>query len=474
MELETERLFIKLLTLSQLKLWVNDISMLEIELNCKCDKGPIDGFLLNIINNQIKIIENDPENYVYHSFWFIIRKADKRAVGTIDYKNIPNERKEVEIGYGLEKQFEHNGYMTEAVGAFCKMAFMDKKIETIIAETEVENIASSKVLERCGFKEYKEERTHWWRLNKNMNKYINVNRIEFVVTNKCSGKCKHCSAKLSSKKESINAEIAIKVINDLCKNYSINSIMTFGGEPLLYAGTVCQIQKTAYENNVKNRELITNGYFSKNIDKIKDTAKKLYESNITKILLSIDTFHQESIPLEPVIQFGKALLEYGFNELKTHPAWVIDKEHDNMYNKKTKELLNTFVEMGIEPSNGNNIIPEGNALKYLREYFKKPTIEEIFLPCGSMPYTETLNEINTINVNPNGDIKKCSFLLGNVYEENILEIIKKYNPYENMYSKMLIEGGVKKLYDFILNQGIEIDIEECYSPCMLCKKIIHH
>jgi len=44
MELETERLFIKLLTLLQLKLWVNDISMLEIELNCKCDKGPIDGF----------------------------------------------------------------------------------------------------------------------------------------------------------------------------------------------------------------------------------------------------------------------------------------------------------------------------------------------------------------------------------------------------------------------------------------------
>jgi len=46
------------------------------------------------------------------------------------------------------------------------MAFMDKKIETIIAETEAENTASSKVLERCGFKKYKEERTHWWRLNK--------------------------------------------------------------------------------------------------------------------------------------------------------------------------------------------------------------------------------------------------------------------------------------------------------------------
>jgi len=166
MELETERLFLKLLTLSQLKLWVNNILTLEVELNCKCNKEPIEGFFLNIINNQIKIIENDPVNYVYHSFWFIIRKEDKRVLGSIDYKNIPNEKKEVEIGYGLEKQFEHNGYMTEAVSAFCKMSFKDEKIETIVAETEVENIASYKVLERCGFKKYKEERTHWWRLKK--------------------------------------------------------------------------------------------------------------------------------------------------------------------------------------------------------------------------------------------------------------------------------------------------------------------
>jgi len=166
MEIETKRLILKLLTLSQLKLWVNNISKLEVELDCKCNKGPIDGFFLNIINNQIKIIENDPENYVYHSFWLIIRKEDKRVLGSIDYKNIPNEMKEVEIGYGLERQFEHNGYMTEAVSAFCKMAFMDENIETIIAETEAENTASYKVLERCDFKKYKEEGTHWLRLNK--------------------------------------------------------------------------------------------------------------------------------------------------------------------------------------------------------------------------------------------------------------------------------------------------------------------
>jgi RimJ/RimL family protein N-acetyltransferase len=47
---------------------------------------------------------NNPENYVYHSFWFIIRKEDKTVVGSMDFKNIPNKLKEIEIGYGLGKK----------------------------------------------------------------------------------------------------------------------------------------------------------------------------------------------------------------------------------------------------------------------------------------------------------------------------------------------------------------------------------
>jgi RimJ/RimL family protein N-acetyltransferase len=106
-ELETDRLILKLLTLSQLKLWINSISILENDLNCKYDAEPIGGEFLKIINNQIKIIEKDPENYIYHSFWLIIKKKDKVVVGSMDFKSIPNEFKEVEIGYGLGKKYEH-------------------------------------------------------------------------------------------------------------------------------------------------------------------------------------------------------------------------------------------------------------------------------------------------------------------------------------------------------------------------------
>ena len=64
-------------------------------------------------------IEANSDVYLWLTFWLIVKKDDNIAVGMIDFKNIPNENREVEIGYGLGKKHEHFGYMTEAVEAFC-------------------------------------------------------------------------------------------------------------------------------------------------------------------------------------------------------------------------------------------------------------------------------------------------------------------------------------------------------------------
>ena len=34
----------------------------------------------------------------------------------------------------------------------------------IIAETDLDGLASERILERCGFKKYKQEKTSWWKL----------------------------------------------------------------------------------------------------------------------------------------------------------------------------------------------------------------------------------------------------------------------------------------------------------------------
>ena len=248
-----------------------------------------------------------------------------------------------------------------------------------------------------------------------MNKYLkNLNRIEFVVTNACSGRCKHCSQGSHISNEHIDDVKAEQAIYDICSHYNIDSLMTFGGEPLLYPETVCKIHSAARKMNIPQRELITNGYFSKDVNRIKEVAHMLAQSGVNGICLSVDAFHQETIPLEYVKEFAMAVLDENI-PIHTHPAWLSSVDDDNPYNLKTRELLKEFNAMGIEQSSGNVIFPSGNALKYLGEYFDKNIDYH-------NPYVEDARNIKTISFSANGDV-----LGGNIYDNSILDIINSYN-----------------------------------------------
>ena len=56
-----------------------------------------------------------------------------------------------EIGYGILDEFQRNGYATEAVKLAVKWAFEQPKIVAVEAETDPDNVASQKVLAKCGF-----------------------------------------------------------------------------------------------------------------------------------------------------------------------------------------------------------------------------------------------------------------------------------------------------------------------------------
>lgn len=162
--IETERLELIPLRHEYLRLWVENISELEKKLVCFYKAEPIEGLFLDIVKGQLEKTVKDSEHYYWHSFWFLIRKSDRIVVGSADFKGLPNSDGEVEIGYGLGKKYEHNGYMTEAVMAMCHWALRQDGVTRVIAETELEGTASQKILERCGFVKYRQGNTLWWRL----------------------------------------------------------------------------------------------------------------------------------------------------------------------------------------------------------------------------------------------------------------------------------------------------------------------
>ena len=249
-----------------------------------------------------------------------------------------------------------------------------------------------------------------------MNPYLkNLNKIEFVVTYACTGRCKHCSeGDHASCGERIDPGIAADAVRKIASEYDIKTVMTFGGEPLLYTDAVERIMKAATELNILKRQVITNGYFSKNGDKISEVAERLAACGVNDLLLSVDAFHQETIPLCLVKQFASEAKACDI-PIRLQPAWLRSATDDNPYNSKTREILNSFAEMAISVNEGNVIFPEGNARKYLAEYFSDELPEN--------PYVEDPRDVRCVSFSPNGDV-----LSGNVYRNDIMEIIKDYAP----------------------------------------------
>ena len=249
-----------------------------------------------------------------------------------------------------------------------------------------------------------------------MNKYLkNLEKIEFVVTYACTGRCKHCSeGDHKSCGVHMDPAVAADAVKKITAAYPIKTVMTFGGEPLLYPETVYAIMKTASELNIPKRQIITNGYFSKDAARIREVARRLAEAGVNDLRLSADAFHQEYIPLEPVKIFAEEAKEAGIS-IRIQPAWLVSRDDGNEYNIITKQIISEFAELGIKEADGNVIFSEGNALKYFAEYFADSAPDN--------PYVEDPADVRCISFDPDG-----TALGGNIYDTDIMEILKKYTP----------------------------------------------
>ena len=88
---------------------------------------------------------------------FAICLADNQLIGSIGLlfpndSNLPLAASEAEIGYWLGEDFWGKGYVTEATLRVLQYAFEELHLTQLWAGVYEENIASQRVLEKCGFR----------------------------------------------------------------------------------------------------------------------------------------------------------------------------------------------------------------------------------------------------------------------------------------------------------------------------------
>lgn len=90
--------------------------------------------------------------------WAIELKETGEAIGCMGYylygeSNIPIGENEAEIGYWVAKPYWNRGLCTEALRAMIDYGFNVKGFEVLWSDFFVDNPASGRVMEKCGFRD---------------------------------------------------------------------------------------------------------------------------------------------------------------------------------------------------------------------------------------------------------------------------------------------------------------------------------
>ena len=306
-----------------------------------------------------------------------------------------------------------------------------------------------------------------------MNPYLDINRLEFILTDHCTGRCKHCSAgdlvSRPRREPHVPAEESVAAIRFLAAHYAMKSVMTFGGEPLLYPDVTCAIHRAAMECGIPCRQIITNGYFSRDEGRIREVAQSLADAGVNDVLISVDAFHQETIPLETVRIFAQAVKATGIEKVRFSPAWVVNEGFDCPENTRTREILASLEDTAIPVGGGNDIFMAGNAIDNLSHYYP-PAQLDMADHCGSMPYTEPLTNQTSLSIEAGGNVTVCGFVIGNVTRESMADIVARYDPFADEGMRAAAEG-VPGLLALAEKRGVEVDLKRCWSVCDLCRMV---
>lgn len=108
-----------------------------------------DGILITAYKEMLQGCLNHPRDWDWYAIWFIELKNGS-YVGDLCFKGLCADGS-VEIGYGIAEENRGRGYATEAVGAAAAWALEQPGVCRVEAETEPNNTASQRVLEKCGF-----------------------------------------------------------------------------------------------------------------------------------------------------------------------------------------------------------------------------------------------------------------------------------------------------------------------------------
>ncbi|PKP10480.1 MAG: GNAT family N-acetyltransferase [Bacteroidetes bacterium HGW-Bacteroidetes-4] len=145
--LKTERLFLRPLTLSDAKEF--------FAYRSDAETNKYQGWIPQTLDDVEAFMAKTAKQINLPDTWFqcaVIEKKSQKLVGDIGLHFIGPENKQLELGCTLDKNHQNQGYATEALARIIDFAFIDLNKHRIMASIDPNNLPSIHLVERLGFR----------------------------------------------------------------------------------------------------------------------------------------------------------------------------------------------------------------------------------------------------------------------------------------------------------------------------------
>ncbi|MGB9134219.1 MAG: radical SAM protein [Candidatus Bathyarchaeia archaeon] len=299
---------------------------------------------------------------------------------------------------------------------------------------------------------------------------MDLNRLEFSLTEKCNSQCIYCQADAGPwRNEIMEVSDAHNYLTETVKVADLKSFLLFGGEPMLYPTRAFAIFKKTQQLSIPKIGMLTNGTCGKEKAEAKELAEKLKDSGLNVLGVSVDAFHLQFIPLEYPRNSAEAAVKAGIEQVTWNVAVLESSDGANHYDKLTNHILKQLEPLGIE-AHVHKVSAAGRALRTMPQYFQKTTLDG---PCeGETPMENTVRNPRSITIEPSGEVDICWHLsIGNAKESLLSWIIGNYDWRKNPMIKTLGEEGPMGLLRQYKSQVGRLEKNAYINKCHLCTEV---
>lgn len=300
---------------------------------------------------------------------------------------------------------------------------------------------------------------------------MNLKGIGIYLTYQCNASCSHCAygsePSLKNVIDEKDVEVAFETINQLGQ---LQTVKILGGEPTLYMERLLRVIELARTYGATNIIVITSGWWGKRQARAQTIVTSLKQAGLSLLLISVDSFHTQYIPLEHVKGAVQAAADGGMRYCVLMN--LLESIHaDNQYDRQTREMIQELLQLSI-PIVPGKVTYLGRAVELLSPMYQG----ERTLPtrCPLPPFLDSFAEPSGIAIDPLGYVTLChGIAIGNMKERPLADILTEYELEKHPILNAIMKEGPLGLMKLPHTEGFKLK-EGYIDSCHLCYELRSH